>query len=234
MVKKWFALLFIILCSTNLILNAQDSLSVTKIEYEYINDSPDNLYKPGQQFIDIAKYGGVTLFYIDSIYRIQYSAGKYEIGDLSAPHRYFISGDIAEEGLSSSQQMPDIYNIYNDDFPKFLWAKDYYIQEDEDWNAEIMEMDCKVVVFYPRIEGAQDIYEVYVTENFPKTYWYPYTFMGQLSSGFLGLFRINEKEKYTEGIEACQIEQIKVSAEFFKIPKGMKIEKMISPPKLNN
>ncbi|WP_316840435.1 hypothetical protein [Pedobacter gandavensis] len=203
-----------------------------KIEYQYLYNSSDTLIKPDAKFAGIATYGRAILYYTDSAYRLQYAADHWEIGDFSAPHRYSIHNNLAREGLSAVQQMPEIYELSNDEFPIILWANDYKMLKAEG-NFELMGMACSKVVFHPQKKLVDAIYEVYLSDNIPKIPWRPYTFMDQVPTGFLGLYKKNEANTLLEGIEAKEIKQVNVPVNFFRVPKTMKIKRMIAPPKLN-
>lgn len=232
MYKKHLIILFLWLISGSTILFAQDSLSVWKIEYQYIRKSSDTLIKQDTKMVDIAKYGRVTLYYTDSTYRIQYSPDYWEIGDLNAPHRYSIYDNLAREGLSAAQQMPDLFEISDSEFPIILWADDYKMIKAEG-NVTMMGKACNKLVFHPQKKLVDAVYEVYVSDDVPRISWNPYTFTSQLPSGFLALYKKNVANTLLEGIEAKEIKQVKVSFDFFRLPKTMKIQKMIAPPKLN-
>lgn len=230
--RKQLIILVLCLISGSTTLNAQDSLSVLKIEYQYLYKSSDTLVKQDLKFADIATYGKVTLYYTDSTYRLQYTSDHWEIGDFNAPHRYNIYNNLAREGLSAAQQMPDIYELSNDEFPIILWANDYKMLKTEG-NVELMGKTCNKLVFHPQKKLVDAAYEVYVSDDIPGISWYPYTFMSQLPSGFLALYKKNVANTLLEGIEAKEIKQINVPFDFFKVPETMKIEKMIAPPMLN-
>jgi hypothetical protein len=230
--RKYLIILVLWLISGSTSLNAQDSVSVWKIEYQYLYKSSDTLIKQDAKFANIATYGRATLYYTDSAYRVQYAADHWEIGDFSAPRRYSIYGNLAREGLSAAQQMPEVYELSNDDFPIILWANDYKMLKAEG-NFELMGLACNKFVFHPQKKLVDAVYEVYVSDNVPKIPWHPYTFMDQVPSGFLGLYKKNEAGTLHEGIEAKEIKQINVPIDFFKVPPTMKIQRMIAPPKLN-
>jgi len=232
MFRKHLIILVLWLISGSTVLNAQDSLSVWKIEYQYLYKSSDTLIKRDAKFADIAKYGKATLYYTDSAYRLQYAADHWEIGDFSAPHRYSIYDNLAREGLSAAQQMPDLYELSNDEFPIILWANDYKALE-AGGNFELLGMTCNKLVFHPQKKLVDAIYEVYVSENIPKTPWYPFTFIDQVPNGFLGLYKKNAANTIFEGMEAKEIKRVNVPFDFFRVPQTMKIKRMIAPPKLN-
>ncbi|ETZ24096.1 hypothetical protein [Pedobacter sp. V48] len=230
--RKYLIILVLWLISGSTSLNAQDSLSVWKIEYQYLYKSSDTLIKQDAKFANIVTYGKATLYYTDSAYRLQYAADHWEIGDLTAPRRYSIYGNLAREGLSAAQQMPEVYELSNDDFPIILWANDYKMLKAEG-NFEFMGMACNKLLFHPQKKLVDAVYEVYLSDNVPKSPWHPYTFMDQVPSGFLGLYKKNAANTLFEGIEAKEIKQINVPVDFFKVPPTMKIQRMIAPPKLN-
>lgn len=232
MYKKHLIILILWLIPGSTTLFAQDSLSVWKIEYQYIRKSSDTLIKPDTKMADIAKYGRVTLYYTDSTYRIQYSPDSWEIGDFNATHRYSIYDNLAREGLSAAQQMPDLYELSDDDFPIILWANDYKILKAKE-EVKIMGKTCNKFVFHPQKKHVNAVYEVYISDDIPEISWHPYTFMSQLPSGFLALYKKNVANTLEEGIEAREIKQINVPSDFFKVPKTMKIQKMIAPPNFN-
>jgi len=230
--RKHPIILVLWLISGSTALNAQDSLSVWKIEYQYVYKSSDTLIKRDAKFADIAKYGRTTLYYTDSAYRLQYAADHWEIGDFSAPHRYSIYNNLAREGLSAAQQMPEIYELLNDEFPIILWANDYKMLKAEE-NLEFMGTACNKLVFHTQKKLVDAVYEVYTSDNIPKIPWHPFTFIGQVPSGFLGLYKKNVTNTLFEGIEAKEIKRINVTFDFFSVPQTMKIKRMIAPPKLN-
>ncbi|MFA4868578.1 MAG: hypothetical protein WC623_10285 [Pedobacter sp.] len=232
MFKKYLIILFLWLISGCTILFAQDSLSVWKIEYQYIRKSSDTLIKPDVKMADVASYGSVTLYYTDSTYRIQYSPKHWEIGDFNAAHSYNIYDNLAREGLSATQQMPDLHEISDSEFPIILWADDYKMIKAEG-KVTMMGKACNKFVFHPQKKLVDAVYEVYVSDDVPRISWHPYTFMSQLSSGFLALYKKNVANTLLEGLEAKEIKQVNVSFDFFRLPKTMKIQKMIAPPKLN-
>jgi hypothetical protein len=100
-------------------------------------------------------------------------------------------------------------------------------------NFELMGIACNKLVFHPQKKLVDAIYEVYQSDNRPKIPWHPFTFMDQVPSGFLGLYKKNDANTLFEGIEAKEIKQINVPVDFFRVPKTMKIKRMIAPPKLN-
>jgi hypothetical protein len=233
MCKKYLIILILWLISVSTVINAQDSLSVWKIEYQYIRKSSDTLMKPDTKMADIARYGSLTVYYTDSTYRIQYSPDYWEIGDFNAPHRYSIYDNLAREALSAAQQMPDLYELSDGEFPIILWANDYKMLKAEG-DVKVMGKICNKLMFHPQKKLVDAVYEVHVSDDIPKISWYPYTFMSQLPSGFLGLYKRNTTNTFLEGIEAKGIKQINVPIDFFRVPITMKIEKMIAPPMLNH
>ncbi|MEQ7799362.1 hypothetical protein ABDJ41_06070 [Pedobacter sp. ASV1-7] len=233
MCKKYLIILIVWLSSLSMAINAQDHLSVWKIEYQYISKSSDTLISPDTKMANIAAYGRVTLYYTDSAYRIQYSPDYWEIGDFNAPHRYSIYDNLAREGLSATQQMPDLYEISDGEFPIILWANDYKMLKAEG-NAKILGKVCNRLVFHPQKKLVDAVYEIYVSDDVPRISWYPYTFISQLPTGFLALYKKNVANTLLEGIEAREIKKVNVPIDFFNVPKTMKIEKMIAPPMLNH
>ena len=230
--KKHLIILILWLISGSTALKAQDSLSVWKIEYQYLYKSSDTLIKQDAKFANIATYGKATLYYTDSAYRLQYAADHWEIGDFSAPHRYNIYNNLAREGLSAAQQMPEVYELLNGEFPIILWANDYQMQKGEG-TFEFMGMACNKLVFHPQKKVVDAVYEVYLSDSIPQIPWHPFTFMDQVPSGFLGLYKKNVDNTSSEGIEAKEVKRINVPVDFFSVPKTMKIKRMIAPPKLN-
>jgi hypothetical protein len=233
MCKKHLIILVLWLTSLSNVVHAQDSLSVWKIKYQYIRKSSDTLIKPDVKMADVASHGSVTLYYTDSTYRIQYSPDHWEIGDFNAPHSYSIYDKIAREGLSAAQQMPDLYEHSGGEFPVILWANDYKMIKVEG-NVKIMGKASNKLVFHPQKKLVDAVYEIYVSDDIPRTPWYPYTFMSQLPSGFLALYKKNVANTLFEGIEAKEFKQINVPIDFFRVPSTMKIEKMIAPPMLSH
>jgi len=99
-------------------------------------------------------------------------------------------------------------------------------------NFELMGMTCKKLVFHPQKKLADSIYEVYLSDNIAKIPWHPYTFMAQVPSGFLGLYK-SVAGALLEGIEVKEIKRPRVSVDFFRVSPTMKIERRITPLKLN-
>lgn len=226
---KYSIILFLWLTSVGMTLRAQDSLSVWKIEYEYKRFSADTINEQDALFHDMATYGRVTLYYSDSVYRIQYADDYWQIGDFNTSRRYTIHQHIASEGLSAAQQIPDLYNLPDDDFPAVLWAKDYRVQRKQ-VHANILGRRCDVLVFQPSQEGVDVIYEVFVSAQLPIIPWYPYSFMSRLPAGFLGMRKTNAARNEVVGFKATEIDRITVPAGFFEVPEGMEIEPMLAPP----
>jgi hypothetical protein len=230
--RKGLIILILWLISGRTAVNAQDSLTVWKIEDQYLYKSSDTLIKQDAKFANIAKYGRATLYYTDSAYRLQYAADHWEIGELRTTRRYSIYDNLAREGLSVAQQMPEFYELSNGESPIILWASDYQVLKAEG-NFELMGTGCNKLVFHPQKKLVDAVYEVYASGNIPKIPWHLFTFIDQVPSGFLGLYKKNMANTLFEGIEAKEVKRINVPVDFFSVPKNMKIKRMIAPPKLN-
>jgi|GEM_PF-2264580 len=233
MYRKYLVIFVLWMISGSTALIAQDSISVWKIEYEYKSWSADTLVESDAQFANIAIYGRATLYYADSVYRIRYADDYWEIGDFNASHRYAIYHNIAREGLSIAQQRPELYDLPDVEFPMIVWAKDYDLQGGRA-PTDIMGISCDMLVFHPQHEAVDAAYEVYVSGHIPKIPWYPYSFMSRLPTGFLGFYKTNAARSQVEGFEAKEINQVNVPTGFFEVPEGMKIERMVAPPQLND
>ncbi len=165
------------------------------------------------------------LYYTASTYRVVYNNALYIIGDLEANRSYTINNNVAYEGLIF---MPD--EIFAKGKYSYLFAADYTITQNTD-TATIAGNTCNKVTAIPSIKQTNISYLVYTSNAYPAIPWYPFAFTSDITGAFLGIERTVKNVK-AEGIRLKAATEINVPANFFNLPEGIKVIKLIAPPKL--
>jgi hypothetical protein len=219
----FFTLLAATVCTNTL--QAQDSVKVWKMEYAYYIKTKLATAKADNGFLYEAKNKGAVLYYTPSKYRVVYNNSLWVIGDLDTNRSYSINKNIAYEGLIF---MPD--EIFAKGKYSYLFAADYTITETTD-TATIANNTCTKVTAVPSIKQSNISYTAYTSNNYPTIPWYPFAFTSDITGAFLSIERTVKNIK-TEGIRLKAAAEINVPANFFDLPEGIKVIKMIPPPKL--
>lgn len=206
-------------------IQAQDSVKVWKMEYTYYIKSKLAGAKADNGFLHEAKNKGVVLYYTSSKYRVVYRNGLYVIGDVKADLSYTITNNVASEGLVF---MPD--EVFTKAGYSYLFAADYIITENTN-TTTIAGNTCSQLTAVPSIKQSNISYTVYTSNSYPAIPWYPFAFTSDMKSAFLSIERTVKNIK-TEGIRLKTAAEINVPANFFDLPEGIKVRKMIPPPKL--
>jgi hypothetical protein len=224
---KIAVVLFFVLALCVNTLQAQDSVKVWKMEYTYYIKTKLATAKADNGFLYEAKNRGAVLYYTASKYRVVYNNALCIIGDLDSSRSYSINKNIAYEGLIF---MPD--EIFTKGEYSYLFAADYIIAETTDTTI-IAGNTCTKVTAVPSIKHSAISYTVYTSNNYPTIPWYPFAFTSNINGAFLSIERAVKSVKI-EGVKLKAASEINVPTNFFELPKGIKVIKMIAPPKVSN
>jgi hypothetical protein len=224
-----FTMLFLLLsgCVCSNAIQAQDSLKVWKMEYTYYIKPKIAGAKADNGFLYESKNKGAVVYYTASKYKVVYNNSLWVTGDLETSRSYTVNKDIAAESLIF---MPD--EVFAKGKYSYLFAADYTITENTD-TVTIAGIPCTKLTAVPQVKQSNISYWVYTTNAYPAIPWYPFTFINNVEGAFLGIERTVKNVK-TEGIKLKAVIEINVPANFFDLPEGIKILKLIPPPKISN
>ncbi len=207
---------------------AGDSISVFKIDFVYepgTANAPERDYR----FNTIADYGGASLYYTDSFYRLIYASDYWELGDYLTNKRYTVYGERAAEGLPPDQQIPETYTLPGEDATAILFADDYDMENDTSIK-KVAGIDGSATYFRPKTRDITDRFEVITASHYPAIPWHPFSFLIHVPRAFLALYKTSADQKWREGIKAIRLEQVNVPSDFFRLPPGMPVASPLAPP----